>query len=212
MNNEEAFDSFLCINTIQKEGEEQAPVNDGDSSYEVTYYRDLVTMFNRIEIEPEDTLVDFGCGLGRVLFYCNSRHYCKTVGIENNSVLFNRLLENAAGYQKKFLEQESRMGFYNIEADKYEVTENDNYFYFFNPFSRQVFKNVLNNIIASVKKHPRDVKLIIYYPTFEYQNEIKNTNMFILKEMIKMSDYENDPSEKVLVYYLSKYLVSSDNK
>ncbi len=212
MNNEEAFDSFLCINTIQKEGEEQAPVNDGDSSYEVTYYRDLVTMFNHIEIEPEDTLVDFGCGLGRVLFYCNSRHYCKTVGIENNSVLFNGLLENATGYQKKFLEQESRMGFYNIEADKYEITENDNYFYFFNPFSRQVFKNVLNNIIASVKKHPRDVKLIIYYPTFEYQNEIKNTNMFILKEMIKMSDYENDPSEKVLVYYLSKYLVPSDNK
>lgn len=211
MNNEEEFDDFLCIKTVQGTENETAPVNEGDSSYEVTYYRDLVTMFDRVKIEPEDTIVDFGCGLGRVLFYCNSRHYCKTVGIENNKQLFDGLLANAANYQKKFLDQEMRMNFYNIDADKYEVGYEDKFFYFFNPFSREVFKNVLQNIIASVKKNPRDIELIIYYPTFEYQNEIKDTNLFILKDMIKLSGYEDDPSEKVLVYYLSKYLVSSDN-
>lgn len=211
MDSEQEFDSFLCIKTVREEGalsaDEAAPVNDGDSNYEVTYYRDLVIMFNQISMEPEDTIVDFGCGLGRVLFYCNSRHYCRTVGVENNSYLYNGLLENASAYQQKFLEQENRMFFYNVDADKYEIGDDDNYFYFFNPFSVDVFKMVLKNIISSVKKNPRDVELIIYYPTFEYQREIRDSNKFILKKMIKLSGYDKDPDEKVLVYYLSKYLV-----
>ncbi len=210
MEMEEAFDDFLGINTEPTSAgalKEATPVNEGDSIYEVTYYRDLVTLFDEISIEPEDTLVDFGCGLGRVLFYCNSRHYCKTVGVENNTSLYDGLIENAGKYQKKFLDQENRMSFYNVEADKYEVSDDDNYFYFFNPFSPVVFRKVLQNIIASVKRSPRDVNLIIYYPTFAYQREIKESNFFILKKMIKMSGYKDDPSEKVLVYYLSKYLV-----
>ena len=182
MGSEKSFDSFLGIETIAETAfgdmDVCLPVNEEDNNYEVTYYNDLVTMFDEISMEPEDTLVDFGCGLGRVLFYCNSRHYCRTVGIENNARVYDRLLTNAASY-----------------------------FYFFNPFSGATFKKVLDNIIASVRRQPRDIELLIYYPTFEYQKAIRDCNLFVLKKMIKLSGYEEDPDEKVLVYHLSRYFV-----
>lgn len=212
MGSEKSFDSFLGIETIAETAfgdmDVCLPVNEEDNNYEVTYYNDLVTMFDEISMEPEDTLVDFGCGLGRVLFYCNSRHYCRTVGIENNARVYDRLLTNAASYQSKFLDQEERMRFLNVEAEAYEVGDEDNYFYFFNPFSGATFKKVLDNIIASVRRQPRDIELLIYYPTFEYQKAIRDCNMFVLKKMIKLSGYEEDPDEKVLVYHLSRYFVA----
>ena len=165
MGSEKSFDSFLGIETIAETAfgdmDVCLPVNEEDNNYEVTYYNDLVTMFDEISMEPEDTLVDFGCGLGRVLFYCNSRHYCRTVGIENNARVYDRLLTNAASYQSKFLDQEERMQFLNVEAEAYEIGDEDNYFYFFNPFSSATFKKVLDNIIASVRRQPRDIELLI---------------------------------------------------
>ena len=185
MGSEKSFDSFLGIETIAETAfgdmDVCLPVNEEDNNYEVTYYNDLVTMFDEISMEPEDTLVDFGCGLGRVLFYCNSRHYCRTVGIENNARVYDRLLTNAASYQSKFLDQEERMQFLNVEAEAYEIGDEDNYFYFFNPFSSATFKKVLDNIIASVRRQPRDIELLIYYPTFEYQKAIRDCNLFVLK-------------------------------
>ena len=196
MGSEKSFDSFLGIETIAEttfgDMDVCLPVNEEDNNYEVTYYNDLVTMFDEISMEPEDTLVDFGCGLGRVLFYCNSRHYCRTVGIENNARVYDRLLTNAASYQSKFLDQEERMQFLNVEAEAYEIGDEDNYFYF----------------IASVRRQPRDIELLIYYPTFEYQKAIRDCNLFVLKKMIKLSGYEEDPDEKVLVYHLSRYFVA----
>lgn len=195
MKNEKMFDDFLGINTTEVP-EEMA-----------TYYQDLLTLFDEVSLEPEDTLVDFGCGLGRVLFYCNSRHYCKTTGIENDMALYGKLLDNAKGYQSKFLDQEQRMLFFNIDAEEYEIRPEDNFFYFFNPFSASVFKKVLSNIIASAKENPRDIDIILYYPTFEYQREIRDSKLFVQKKMIKLSGYEEDPDEKALVYHLSKYFV-----
>lgn len=212
MQNEKMFDSFLGICTIEEREEAHIQQvvnieNPENNIYQATYYQDLITLFNEISLEPEDTLVDFGCGLGRVLFYCNSRHYCNTIGIENDSVLYDKLLDNAKDYQSKFLDQEHRMIFLNLDAQEYEIRPEDNYFYFFNPFSASVFKKVLENIIDSVKKHPRDINLLLYYPTFEYQREIRDSKLFVQKKMIKLSGYDEDPDEKVIVYHLSKYFV-----
>ena len=169
MKGEKAFDDFLSIDTMECT-QAQKPIGE-NNAYQATYYRDLVTIFNAVPMEPEDTLVDFGCGLGRVLFYGNSRHYCRTTGIEADSQIYDRLMTNAAGYQKRFYDQEDRMKFYNIQAQDYQVDDEDNYFYFFNPFSPDIFEKVLGNITESVRLCPRDIYLMLYYPTFEYQRE-----------------------------------------
>lgn len=86
MDDEKAFDDFLSIDTTLCIGAEQP--TEENNIYQATYYRDLVTLFNAVSMEPEDTLVDFGCGLGRVLFYGNSRHYCRATGIEADADIY----------------------------------------------------------------------------------------------------------------------------
>ena len=205
MGSEKAFDDFLSIDT--SEGIGASEVTDDNNIAQATYYRDLVTLFDQVTLEPEDTLVDFGCGLGRVLFYGNSRHYCRTTGIEADKSIYDKLIENAAGYQKRFYDQEERMRFYNVTAQEYEVADEDNYFYFFNPFSAEIFEKVIENIINSVRRSPRDIYLMLYYPTFEYQRVMRDSRYFVLKNIIKLSGYEEDPDEKVYVYHMSKYFV-----
>lgn len=205
MKGEKAFDDFLSIDTMECT-QAQKPIGE-NNAYQATYYRDLVTIFNAVPMEPEDTLVDFGCGLGRVLFYDNSRHYCRTTGIEADSQIYDRLMTNAAGYQKRFYDQEDRMKFYNIQAQDYQVDDEDNYFYFFNPFSPDIFEKVLGNITESVRLCPRDIYLMLYYPTFEYQRVMRGNKFFVLKDIVKLSGYEEDPDEKLYVYHMSRYFV-----
>lgn len=205
MKGEKAFDDFLSIDTMECT-QAQKPIGE-NNAYQATYYRDLVTIFNAVPMEPEDTLVDFGCGLGRVLFYGNSRHYCRTTGIEADSQIYDRLMTNAAGYQKRFYDQEDRMKFYNIQAQDYQVDDGDNYFYFFNPFSPDIFEKVLGNITESVRLCPRDIYLMLYYPTFEYQRVMRGNKFFVLKDIVKLSGYEEDPDEKLYVYHMSRYFV-----
>jgi len=50
--------------------------------YEPSSYSALVSLFDEIQLNPQDIVVDFGCGLGRVLFYCNQRFWCRVKGIE----------------------------------------------------------------------------------------------------------------------------------
>ena len=58
MNGDKAFDDFLSIDTMECIGAER-PTED-NNIYQATYYRDLVTIFDMVSMEPEDTLVDMG--------------------------------------------------------------------------------------------------------------------------------------------------------
>ena len=55
MGSEKSFDSFLGIETIAETAfgdmDVCLPVNEEDNNYEVTYYNDLVTMFDEISME-----------------------------------------------------------------------------------------------------------------------------------------------------------------
>ena len=72
MGSEKSFDSFLGIETIAETAfgdmDVCLPVNEEDNNYEVTYYNDLVTMFDEISMEPEDTLVILAVDLAECFF------------------------------------------------------------------------------------------------------------------------------------------------
>ena len=63
-------------------------------------------------------------------------------------------------------------------------------------YPREVFKKVIDNIIDSVRRAPRNIYLMLYYPTFEYQRVMRDSRYFVLKNIIKLSGYEEDPDEK----------------
>lgn len=149
--------------------------------YEPTSYEILDILFDALMLTPEDTLVDYGCGKGRLNFYVNSRFHCNTVGIELNAAYYQDALDNLNTYNGAF---KHKIQFECIPAQNYIVSENENYFYFFNPFSIELFRKVIGNILTSLEDTPRKCRLILYYPDPEYTFYLQNYTIFQLEEAI----------------------------
>ena len=117
--------------------------------------------------------------------------------------LYQEALENQASYQRKIKQMEGTIRFECILAEEYEVEAADNRFYFFNPFSLQIFTKVLQSILRSIEQHPRTVDIILYYPTSEYIEFLETSTPFELVQGVKVPnlDDQND-NELFLVYRL----------
>lgn len=199
MDREEMYEHFFGIRTNEEEviiGKDKGRIY---SVYEASEYEGLLKIFDEITLEQSDTLVDFGCGMGRVLFFCNQRFMCNVTGVEYDNEIYEKLLDNAEYYHVRFKEQREKFQLLNIKAEDYEIKQGDNYFYFFNPFAMDILETVIGNIIRSVEAYPRKVTLILYYCTYDIMRTIRKYP-FKLERIIKLPAYIFDPDEKVYVY------------
>ena len=171
--------------------------------YEATSYFALETLFKEYTLSSNDCIVDFGCGKGRLSFYINYYYNCKITGIEMNNNYFDICINNKKNYLKNYNKEKNKIEFLNIFAEEYKISSTDNKFYFFNPFSVQIFIKVVTNIIYSVVDEYRPVDLILYYPSEDYIYYLENYTMFHLVKEIKLNEhYEQDNRERILVYRL----------
>ena len=189
---EKMFEQFFGVNTWSDANHQL---------FEPTDYEILMKIFEDIYISPDDTIVDFGCGKGRVLFYCNNRFFCNVTGIEADRGIYDELIDNAENYHNKFMEQREKFRLYNLSAEEYEIDSNDKFFYFFNPFSSEILEKILAKIIRSTHENLRQITLIFYYCTYEHQSVIRKFPLR-LEQIIKLDGYEEDPDEKVCIYRL----------
>lgn len=203
MDREEQYERFLGIRTNEKEL--SCPQAHGEQStyaiYEASEYEGLIRIFNTLTLRPQDTLVDFGCGLGRVLFYCNHKFMCGVTGVEYDHDIYERLLDNAEYYHARFQGQRRRFSLLHMKAEEYIIAPSDNYFYFFNPFSREILEEILGNIVKSVEKYPRRVTVIFYYCTYSMMCAIRKYP-FVLDHIIKLPAYKEDVDEKAYIYHM----------
>jgi SAM-dependent methyltransferase len=169
--------------------------------YEPTPYAALEELFHHYNVKSNDYIVDFGCGKGRLNFYIHYFFAASVVGIEMNEALFEEAIQNRKSYIKK--NNKDKIKFLCCLAEEYQVTDLDNRFYFFNPFSIQVFRKVLNNILLSVEKSPREIELVLYYPSADYIFFLENDTAFELKgEVLVPLVSQHNPNERFLIYQL----------
>ncbi len=199
MDKETQYEKFLGVKTNE---EVIIPGNTRKlkySLYEASEYEGLEQIFDLVSLKPEDTIVDFGCGMGRVLFFCNQRFLCKVKGIEYDRKIFQQLLDNAEFYHVRFREQRDKFTLLNIKAEEYDIAPEDSCFYFFNPFAKSILSDVLAKILKSVEEHPRRVTIIFYYCTYDMMSAIREYP-FKLEHVVKLPEYRLDPDEKAYVY------------
>ncbi|MDP4164908.1 MAG: methyltransferase [Bacillota bacterium] len=172
--------------------------------YEPTPYGALEELFKNYELKRCDRVVDFGCGKGRLNFFIHHLFDATVTGIEMNEIFYHEAVGNRKDYLKKAKKGSSSIHFLNCLAEQYEIDPSDNRFYFFNPFSIQVFMNVVNNILLSVENTPREVELILYYPSEEYVYFLENHPSFDLKKEVRLPGvYEHNHNERFLLYKLA---------
>ncbi|MGH6736879.1 MAG: hypothetical protein ACRECX_12520 [Methyloceanibacter sp.] len=109
------------------------------------------------------TFVDYGAGQGRVMLLASEHPFAAVGGIEFAEELHDNAAMNIAQYPR------SRMRCRNVEcvledASQVGPPDGEAVHYFFNPFSREVFAEVLQNLVVSYRKKPRRLYLILVDP------------------------------------------------
>lgn len=199
--NERQQDADLNIRTegIQKGFHDSLHHN----RYEPTPYALLAELFASYPLLPEDRLVDFGSGKGRLNFYVHHLFGSETVGVEMDQGLHAEALENLSRFGKKNPRAKGRIHFANTFAEQYRIHPRDNRFYFFNPFSVQLFMKVVQNILKSVEKTPRRVELILFFPSEDYIDFLEHRTAFERVREIPLPGAEQDFRERFLIYRLA---------
>lgn len=170
---------------------------------ESSSYRDLKRFVEKYDLREDSHLVDYGSGKGRIVFYLNHQLNIPTTGIEVNKKAFALLEENHKDYEKEFPEKASTIQLVEKKAEVYSVKPTDDIFYFFNPFTVNIFGEVIQKIEASLKEHPRVADIILYYPGVAYAFYLEKYSSFHLVQTIKTPRYflNNRECFKVFRYY-----------
>lgn len=173
--------------------------------YEPTPYEVIKELFDQVPLKKEDVLVDFGCGKGRLNFYLHHRFHCRTVGIEFNPEYYEEAMLNLKYYRSN---NKENINFECVSAMNYQIKPEENYFYFFNPFSPQIFIGIIQHILKSYEKHPRNITLLLYYPDEEYLYYLEHSTPFQITMNVPLHAIKNtDERDRYVV--LTYNLLSS---
>ncbi|GIO18224.1 methyltransferase [Oceanobacillus oncorhynchi subsp. incaldanensis] len=195
------YDKLLQIHTIEDK-KTIYPESHHYNPYEPTPYSALEKLTKNYTLDKQGTVIDFGCGKGRLAFYLDFFQQISVTGIEMNTHFFNDAQHNLQTYTQSINAEDKRtdIQFICCLAEEYKIRAKDNHFYFFNPFSVQIFKRITSNILKSVEEAPRMVDIILYYPHDTYIQFLEYDSPFELLQEIKLKAYWLNPDERLLIY------------
>lgn len=192
--NEQNWDRLLHVHTT---GRDDSRSDQYRYPYEPTPYSVLERLVNTGMIRKENTLLDYGCGKGRVDFFLTYQTRCHSIGVEYDDRIYEKAMEN-----KQSAVSGERISFVLVNAEEYKVPEAVDRVYFFNPFSLEIFRKTVARIIDSYYEHPREIQLFFYYPSDEYISYLMTVDEFLFLDEISCQDlFEgNDPRERMVVF------------
>lgn len=91
--NEEKWDKLLKIKTS---GRDDTLADQYRYPYEPTPYSVLERLANTGYIRKGNTLLDYGCGKGRVDYFLSYQTRCHSIGIEYDERIYKKAMENQA--------------------------------------------------------------------------------------------------------------------
>ncbi len=198
-------DADLGISTI---GRVDKHSNDSKYPYEPTAYSVLDRLIGSGFISASDRVIDYGCGKGRVPIYLHDRIGCATIGIEVETDFYNDAVINLKDYAGMNREAVENINFIHIRAQAYEVPEDVTACFFFNPFSSDILKNVIPQIVKSAERSPHRIRLFFYYPSSAYIAYLSSVDRLMFIDEIDCTDLfpeEDDSRNRIMVYEIEPF-------
>jgi len=193
MISENAWDELLQIKTS---GLDDTNADAHHYRYEPTPYRVLERLADSGLFGEGDTVLDYGCGKGRVCFFLAHRTKVRAIGIEYDRRIYRAALENRKTAAK------AGVDFVLTAAEEYEVLDYVNRCFFFNPFSVEILQKVMARILESWYETPRELFLCFYYPFDDCLSYLMSVEELEYYEEI---DCGSNPQDRVLIFRLREY-------
>ena len=194
---ENKWDKLLQIRTT---GRDDSRADQYRYPYEPTPYAVLEYLANADYIRKTNTLLDYGCGKGRVEFFMSYQTRCHAIGVEYDERIYQRAVEN-----KECAVSGSRVMFELEDATCYEVPTEVDRIYLFHPFSVEILQKVMGQILLSYYEVPREILLFFYYPSDEYMAYLMTVPELSFLDEIDCGDLykEKDERERIVIFALA---------
>lgn len=190
---EKEWDKKLKIQTI---GREDFQEDEHHYPYEPTPYSVLERLAECGYITSHNQVIDYGCGKGRVSFFLSQVLGCSTIGVEFEEKIYEQAKQNQRTFSGK-----GQVEFVCANAEEFQVKDAD-CFYFFNPFSIEILRGVISQIVNSYYDNPRDMRLFFYYPNEEYLSYLMTAPELMFLDEIDCQDlFEGkNERERILIF------------
>lgn len=142
---------------------------------------DLRRALPKRTVRPTDVFVDFGSGKGRMVYQAAKYPFARVVGVEISAKLNELARQNIERNLHRLVCR--NIDLVNADAADFEIPDDMTVAYFFIPFTGETFEAVLQNIIRSLDRNPRRLRIIYSYPAPE--DRILSTGRFELVRTVK---------------------------
>ena len=110
--------------------------------------------------------------------------------------------------QKKYFEYipDERVSFSLANAEEFQLPEQIDRIYFFNPFSVEILRKVMARIMESYYEHPRQILCFFYYPSDEYLTYLMTVDEMMFTDEIDCSDLfgGNSERERIMIFEIGQ--------
>ena len=194
MNNEKTWDEKLNIHTI---GRDASHEDSAHHPYEPTPYSVLERLAKSGVITSADHVVDYGSGKGRAAIFLHDRTGCRVTGIEYYPAFVQEAEDNLKSYGRT-----ETVRFVQADASEYLPEENQNIFFFFNPFPETILRAVLHRILESYYAMPRQITLLFCYPSDDYIGLLMTVPEIDFNDEIDIGDLfrKKDSRERIMIF------------
>jgi SAM-dependent methyltransferase len=117
--------------------------------------------------KPLSHFLDIGCGKGRALCVAAHEGFKKVTGLDFAKNLCEAAKENLSITKQKNTALEYKV--VNNDAFYFEIPDDVDCIFLFNPFDEFIMSAVVNNICTSLQNNPRKIKIIYINPLHKEQ-------------------------------------------
>ncbi|MCE7005450.1 methyltransferase domain-containing protein [Kibdelosporangium philippinense] len=133
--------------------------------YVAASWRTLRRTLSRKEVTARDVFIDFGSGMGRMVLEAARFPFGKVIGVELSDELHEIAKDNVQRTRQRLHCRDIEL----VQTDvlEYEIPDDVSVVFFNNPFQGPVFTTVIERLVATLDRNPRELKIIYYNPVEE---------------------------------------------
>ena len=149
--------------------EELGLAGPGRQRYRPTEWTTLRRILRHREVGREDVFIDFGSGLGRVVYQAALKYpFKRVIGVELSEQLNDVARRNLARNQERLRCRSVEL----VAGDvlDYDIPDDVTVAFFANPFQGPIFATVIERLLVSFDSHPRTLRLI-------YRNPVEHAHL-----------------------------------
>jgi SAM-dependent methyltransferase len=166
--------------------------------YQASGWSYLPRILPKREVGPTDVFADIGSGKGRILMQAARYPFARVIGVEISASL-NGVAEANLDRQRSKRAAGS-IELVTADATAWEVPDDLTVAYLYYPFVGDTFRQVIDNLVASLERAPRRLRLIYALP--EMEDYVVGTGVFARARSVhivnrgfshRLALYEADP-------------------